>query len=394
MIRRGSRAGDRPGDQGAVAAVVAVLLAGGVLMGMGAIVIDVGRLYAEREQLQTGADAASWRIAEACIATPATCTNAGQVGTAQAYAERNALDGAANAQVCLGGTVCPAWNTAVSCPPQAPSAGSYVEVRTTTRNPNGTTLLPPSLAGAVSDAARAGTRVGACARVTWGAPAAMRVFALGISLCDWDRISGDGQGYLGIPLVSPVLDQVGVSPVLGLPTATAGADGAVAASIPLGLSATVCTTPLDLLNPRGYAWLGNPDSSCKISVGAPATVPSFLPLGTTAANCAQALRTLRDNRQAVVVPIYDRVVGLTTLLGTYRVVGYAAFVVTGYTALLGGLLGTVSNLSNGLPALAHTLCGLAACIYGYFTRMVVPSARPVFSPVNDDYGVTVIGRTG
>lgn len=390
-VRVGTRAGD---DQGAVGALVAILLSGGVLLGMGAIVIDVGRLYAEREQLQSGADAASWRVAEACIATPASCTNAGQLLNAQTYAANNANDGYADAQVCVKGISCPVWNTAVTCPALSATPGNYVEVRTTTRNSDGSTLLPPVLAGALAGQNYHGKQVGSCARVSWGPPATARTLALGISLCDWKRITGNGTGYFSVPLISPLLDQVGVNPVLGLTTATAGVEGPIVLDIPLGGSLTVCTTPLDFTVPRGYAWLGSPDSSCKISVTAPATLSSFVPFGATALNCATALLNLRNNHQAVLVPIFDQASGFTPLLGSFHVIGYAAFVFTGYTGLLGGLLGTVSWLGGGVPTGAPLLCGLANCIYGYFTRTLIPSARPVFSTTNPDYGVTVIGRTG
>ncbi|HEX5741749.1 MAG TPA: hypothetical protein VFY17_09395, partial [Pilimelia sp.] len=39
------------GERGAVAALVAVVAGMGLLMGMATIVVDVGRVYAEREQL-------------------------------------------------------------------------------------------------------------------------------------------------------------------------------------------------------------------------------------------------------------------------------------------------------------------------------------------------------
>ena len=64
---RTDRCGD---DRGAVTAVVAVVLGAGVLLGMATVVVDVGRLYAEREQLQSGADAAAWAAAESCARTP------------------------------------------------------------------------------------------------------------------------------------------------------------------------------------------------------------------------------------------------------------------------------------------------------------------------------------
>ena len=44
----------RDHDRGAVSPLVVILLATGVLLGMTALVVDVGRLYAEREELQAG----------------------------------------------------------------------------------------------------------------------------------------------------------------------------------------------------------------------------------------------------------------------------------------------------------------------------------------------------
>ena len=51
-------------DRGAVLVWVALMLV--VLLGIGALVIDVGALYAERRQLQNGADAAALAVAADC----------------------------------------------------------------------------------------------------------------------------------------------------------------------------------------------------------------------------------------------------------------------------------------------------------------------------------------
>ena len=52
--RLDGRLGHRAGrDRGAVSMIVGVLLAGGVLLGMTALVVDIGQLYAEREELQS-----------------------------------------------------------------------------------------------------------------------------------------------------------------------------------------------------------------------------------------------------------------------------------------------------------------------------------------------------
>ena len=49
-----------------------MLIAGGVLFGMGALVIDVGQLYQNRAELQNGADAGALAVAKSCA--QGTCT--------------------------------------------------------------------------------------------------------------------------------------------------------------------------------------------------------------------------------------------------------------------------------------------------------------------------------
>jgi hypothetical protein len=43
-------------ERGAAAVVIVLLLGSGTLLGVGALVVDVGRIYVEREQLQSDAD--------------------------------------------------------------------------------------------------------------------------------------------------------------------------------------------------------------------------------------------------------------------------------------------------------------------------------------------------
>ena len=64
--------------------LVAILLGFGVLLGMAALVIDVGRLYQERAELQNGADAAAIGVAKSCAL--GACTPA----VAVSYADANA----------------------------------------------------------------------------------------------------------------------------------------------------------------------------------------------------------------------------------------------------------------------------------------------------------------
>src|SRR5206468_363388 len=91
----------RPGDRGAVSALVAVLLAGGVLLGMGAIVVDAGQLYAERQQLLAGADAAAMTAAYSC-ADAGTCPGGGTLAAMRQAANQNAADGASDVSLLCG----------------------------------------------------------------------------------------------------------------------------------------------------------------------------------------------------------------------------------------------------------------------------------------------------
>lgn len=82
-------------ERGAVAVFVGILLV--VLLGMSALVIDVGNMYWERRQLQNGADAAALALAAKCAdGTIVDCANAtiSFLGNeAEPYADGNADDG-------------------------------------------------------------------------------------------------------------------------------------------------------------------------------------------------------------------------------------------------------------------------------------------------------------
>jgi hypothetical protein len=269
----------------------------------------------------------------------------------------------------------------------------------------GSTLLPPSFAGALSGQNYKGKQVGACARVNWGQPYVEKVFAMGISLCDWKRMTNDNTLFYGP--IGTLLGQIGLYSALGLPKPGAGADDAipqVTSLTALGLPLPYCLQPPpfgDTSSPRGYVWLSHPDltppdSDCMISVK-PGDLPrSFLLSGLLiGTSCALKLASFRG-AGPILVPIYDKVMpALVSVAPQYRVVGFAPFVVTGYTGLLTGVLsGVGSLLTAGLaPGISNLLCGLSACVYGYFTKALIPKAKPVFG-TGQNFGAMVIGRTG
>ena len=342
LIRR--RSGD---DSGAVATIVAVLLSGGLLMGLGALVIDVGLLAAEREQLQSGADSASWAVAQDCIARPAACTSVAQSVTAANAAGANANDRFADARVCPDALCTPALDPAYGCAPLPNPPGRYVEIRTTTRNADSTTLVPPRFAAALGAGDHRGIQVSACARVAWGPypnGAAHDVFPLGISACDYQQMTADDSFFA----VSSVLDAPGVAPVRGLPAVT---PEYISELGPVSPTAFQCPG-----NVTGYAWLGSPVAPCTARVTPPQA-------RATGPGCPAKLAEARAAGAALLVPIFDAQLPLLA----YRVVGFAAFAVTDYTAL---------------------------SVSGYFTRTIEPVGRPGFGSPTPDFGAYVLGRTG
>lgn len=79
------------GERGAVAVITAVSLV--ALLGFAAISIDVGMLYQERAELQSGADASALAIAQDCAVGRLACDM--PTDSAQALADANATDDAA-----------------------------------------------------------------------------------------------------------------------------------------------------------------------------------------------------------------------------------------------------------------------------------------------------------
>lgn len=80
------------GERGAAGVLVAVMML--VLIGAGALAVDVGQIYAERAQLQNGADAGAIAVAQACHA--GGCSQADAEELAAALANGNSNDGQSN----------------------------------------------------------------------------------------------------------------------------------------------------------------------------------------------------------------------------------------------------------------------------------------------------------
>jgi hypothetical protein len=345
-----------------------VVIGSGVLVGTGAVVVDVGQIYVERQELQSGADSAALALATSCARNPLTCV--GQAATAQRYVDANASDGHTRVtQICGTGRGLPACTTqptnltgCVGAPPNAP----YVEVRTATETEDGSTLLPPSFAGALSgNHDYQGSTILACARAEWGTPGTATGLAVTISTCVWNQLTHNGGTLSAPPPAAPTAGSEGVIYLHG--THNAG-------SCPAG--------PSGWQAPGGFSWLDELAGPCRSTVSAGGTYGGNTGVSASG-NCESALIAARANRTVLPMAVFDGVRG-TGAGTTYHLDGFSAFVVTGFH--LPGL-NQPSTLSGG------NLCtGSDKCIYGYFTSALLPSAT--LSDTATNYGTSVAALVG
>lgn len=146
-------------ERGATAVMVALLMV--PLVGFAAIAVDAGALYAEKAQLQNGADAAALAVAQRCAA--GACGDA--ASTAQAFASANANDGAANVF-------------------DIDLASNSVTVSDSTLTSSGDTSVPHPFAALIGVTS---ATVHATATAVWGAPKAAKVLPLAISYCEFEK---------------------------------------------------------------------------------------------------------------------------------------------------------------------------------------------------------------
>lgn len=176
-----------------------------VLFGFGALVIDVGALYAEKRELQNGADAGALAIGDAC-GEGACPTPTEALLKARTFAGANASDTRANVQnVCsnepalrdgIAVTACAMPDAQLQSRLDALDAAGvrYVAVTTDTLTATEGAVMPPLLSGLFGNT---GTDVGAVSIVAWGGNAGGSAgnIPLIISACEWEIWTNNGEEY-------------------------------------------------------------------------------------------------------------------------------------------------------------------------------------------------------
>jgi Flp pilus assembly protein TadG len=339
---------DGTGEDGAVAVIVAILMV--ALLMVGAVVVDLGAMYAKRRMLQNGADAAARAVAADCAKSQ--CGNYNSTGATYTVANEAAVTsadaGAPDTLVECGASL--ASLAANSCS----AASSFVRV---TANKTMTNKLARVVGIETSD-------VGARATVQWGAAAGLQSeLPLTISMCEWKTATSNGTSFNAPPF--PPYPSV---KTLYFHDTTQAAGN----SCPAGPSGG--DNPIK----GGFGWLKvNEDCVATTEAG---SVWYDDKTGRPAPSSCEAADFQAMLGKIIHLPIYDGTNGLTGSNGKYHIAGYAAFYMTGFS--INGQYKAKSLVTNQFPCNGPT-----SCIEGFFTKDFSPSPGTIGTGPN--MGVTV-----
>ena len=359
-------------DQGVVAVLVALITVP-VLFGIGTLVIDVGSLYAEKRQLQNGADAGAYAVAASCIRAAAGCAPANATSTAQSGANANSDDSTSTIDEVCGssGPGASALNAcgATRCP-QTPSATlpptgtTFVRVTTSTRTSSGAGVMPPLLSGALG--ITTGSRVCAEATVSWGAPSGVTTLPLTFSQCEFSRL---------VPSGVPADPGAGTAQILFH-------DGNSKDPCSAGKSNADAPGAFGFLNPTGSGVCSATVVNGTVSTSTGNAVPNVCK-DTFDHGLQRPSDPNRIANTTVLIPIFTSVTGNGSNV-VYTISGYAAFFITAWNF-------NGQSYYPEKPA-APPCKGSETCIAGYFQRFLSLDEAPATGPAT--YGVAVTKLTG
>ncbi|VXB11807.1 TadE/TadG family type IV pilus assembly protein [Arthrobacter sp. 8AJ] len=338
------------GERGAISVIVAILLV--TLLGFVAIAVDVGRIYSERAQLQSGADASAIGLAQSCARNPKSAGCVSPFTLAGSLANQNALDGMSNV-----------YNI------QLDTTAGTVTVTTTAKESgapdNSVSLFFAGVLGIPSKA------VGATSSAVWGSPSkGPTAFPLAFSICQ----------------VQTMVDQ-GLQVLQNKDSKSANPG---------------CTLPSGGTVPGGFGWLAQDAGKCgasiDLSVNKGGSDPTNTKTGNSApSNCEATLNgwaaDITAGRKAVVLlPVFDQVAG-TGAGAVYHLTAFAAFNVVGWK-FSGQDNTTPYSFNNTAPkgsgsAATATCTGDCRGIIGQFVTYVSLADGYTLGPVSP-YGATIV----
>ena len=308
------KASERNKERGATGVLVAMLML--VLIGAGAMAVDVGQIYAERAQLQNAADAGAMAAAQ-------RCHQAGGCTVAQATAWAAELSG-------------PNSNDGATTIDSVVVAPAQVTVATSTRNgTSGAGFLTKLFSNALNAPA---VTVGARATAAWAPPGGATAFPLSISDCQYDLSGAEVTGDIQLIKYKP--------------------------------GSGTCTSTSGHVIPGGFGWLDE-SGTCVSTTDASDVVATDtganFPASCTATVTAWRNTILAGGTVEATVPVYDDAGG-TGHGGWFHIRGYATFNIIGW-AFSGG--GTPEVFRATMPWVgdpANACTGSCRGIIGQFVK--------------------------
>ncbi|NUP73988.1 MAG: pilus assembly protein TadG [Sinomonas sp.] len=331
-------------ERGAVTVVVALLMV--VFLAAAALAVDGGMLYAEKAQLQNGADAAALAVAQKCAAslTDPLCSSTSSLATS--LAQNNVAAGQAG----------------IASLTVDKSAGSVVA----TTQP----LQPGSQPGSVAlffaqALGISSATVGAKAQVAWGSPSAgVAAFPLAFSVC---QVNGYVNGG------AQLLQDHGVN-----------------------LNPGCLYGPSGLVVPGGYGWLKQDAGQCGATINVAQAEGGSDPGNNPPQNCDQILQqwatTLQSGSSPIVLlPVFTAVTG-TGSSAVYTLIGFAAYKVIGWK--FGGGTTAPYVYNNQPSTVSKTLWCTGNCrgIIGTFVASVSLDSGYQIGP-STNLGATIVRLT-
>ena len=425
----------REREQGAIAAIVAMLFGFGVLLSLAALTVDVGNINADRRQLQNGADAVALAVGQQCAKT-GTCTPGD--ANLQTLVDMNAADGATSIRRVDGGvgtnlagqraicgnatglTPCPAtWVAGISklqeCPSTPASGVNYVRVYAETANSDTPrkNILPYYFGAAITGISGANQQ--ACATVSWGSPSGAAA-PVTVSYCEWAAATGNDPAnpWTGTgpdPGAYAADPTAGATPGYGLGQTSWPAPALQLPSPPvarheiiIGLQGTTTTSACPSWNghdvPGGFGYL-----SSTTSCSATAEVRGWIQVDT--GNTMPSGCDLRPYFNTVIyLPIFDCTVrslgGAPTAIPAvctggggsntwYHIEGYAKFFLSGYKTG-GGPSQTAARTQSVTPQ--DPCSGNDRCLSGWFLKGLVNAPPAPIPPTGPPLGAYSIQLSG
>jgi len=309
----------RHDERGASSVIVAIVMV--VILGMSALVVDVGAIQARKAQLQDAADAAALAIAQECVVASGTMIAAcDSVVQARAGTTANTL---ALANV----------------------TDSALTVEAPTFNPRSVKVTVSSVQPGVFSGVFGvdSSRITATATAQWQEPA--MPMPLAFNSCAFPAASDTSRIFLRYDLLA-ALDFRG------------------------------CGVVTDLLAP---GWITTPFARCEFDVRLLTFVSGILTKQLFPASCTSMLSTLKG--KVVLLPVYDGLLDSLlvdgVLLQRFEIKKYAMFEVTGYdfsslSVLTGSYVSYDSDLTTPRCDLSILIVNTCEGLQGLFHGFVTP----------------------